>query len=101
ERVRLSITSVPVGWTASVTPSSPMGWTATQASVADTVAAGTPPGIYEIGVRGTNQGRIVTASIPVEVVQDVPTAVPPVAWVVRGIRAGMTSAQVSVSWPAA
>ena len=74
ERVRLSITSVPAGLTASLTPSSLIGWTATQASIAYTVAAGTPPGIYEIGVQGTNQGRTVTASIPVEVVQDVPTA---------------------------
>ena len=101
ERVRLSITAVPAGLTASLTPSSLVGWTATQASIAYTVAAGTPPGIYQIGVQGTNQGRTVTASIPVEVVQDLPTTAPPVARVVPAVRAGMTMAPVTVSWPAA
>ncbi len=101
ERVRLSIASVPDGWTASVSPSSLMGWTATKAAVNTSIPAGTPPGDYKIEVQGTNQGRTVTGQIAVQVVQDQPTAQPPVAWIMPNVRSGMTSARVLVSWPKA
>jgi subtilisin family serine protease len=101
ERVRLSVTSVPEGWTASVSPTSLMGWTATKASITYSIPAGTPLGTYEIGIKGTNQGRTVASTVTVEVVQDQPTAKPPVAWVMPNVRAGFTSARVIVSWPRA
>ncbi len=101
ERVRLSVTSMPEGWSTSLTPTSLIGWTANKASVAVTVPAGTPVGTYEIGVKGTNEGRTVTGKVAVEVVQDLPTARRPVAWIAPSLRAGLTSAGVTVSWPAA
>jgi len=92
---------VPDGWTASVSPSSLMGWTADNATVTYSAPAGTPLGDYEIVVQGTNQGRTVTGKVAVKVVQDQPTARPPVAWVIPGVRAGLTYARVMVSWPGA
>ena len=62
ERVRLSITSLPDGWTGGAVPSSLMGWTRERGSPArSTIPAGTPLGHYEIGVQGTNQGRTATS----------------------------------------
>ena len=54
-----------------------MGWTATADQVNVTIPRDTPAGTYEIGVRGTNQGRTVEGTIPVTVTEDDPTANPP------------------------
>ena len=86
ERVRLSITSLPAGWTGGPSPSSLMGWTANTGRLLVAVPAGTPLGHYQIGVQATNQGRTATRTIDVEVVMDDPTAAPPSASVQLGSR---------------
>src|SRR4029079_6026057 len=101
ERVKLSITSLPAGWSGKLTPSSVMGWTAKSASISIVVPMGTPVGSYQIGVQGTNQGRTVTVNVPVNVVVDIPTAKPPVTSLVSGIKIGRSTLKVRVSWPAA
>jgi subtilisin family serine protease len=101
ERVKLSVTSLPDGWTGSISPASLMGWTATNAAVSVVVPVGTPLGTYHIGVQGTNQGRTVNVTLPVNVVEDDPTAKPPVTSLIPGVKLGATSLSVRVSWPAA
>ena len=58
ERVRLYVSGIPAGWTASLDRASVFGWSAKSAllnvTAPDSVAAGT----YEITVKGLNQGRI-------------------------------------------
>ena len=101
ERVKLSITSMPSGWTGKLAPTSVMGWTAKGATISIVVPMGTPVGTYQIGVQGTNQGRTVTVNLPVNVVVDIPTAQPPVTSLVSGVKMGRTTLKVRVSWPPA
>jgi len=101
ERVRLSITSLPDGWTGGPTPSSLIGWTANTARLAVAIPAGTPLGHYQIGVKATNQGRTATRTIDVEVVEDDPTAAPPSASVQLGSQLMLNAVWADVAWPAA
>ena len=101
ERVRLSITSLPDGWTGGPSPSSLMGWSANTGRLLVAVPAGTPLGHYQIGVQATNQGRIATRTIDVEVVVDDPTAAPPSASVQLGSRMMLNAVWADVAWPAA
>jgi hypothetical protein len=55
-------------------------------------------GSYEIGVKGTNQGRTATATLTVNVVQDDPTANPPVASLLTGVNMALTATQVRIAW---
>jgi subtilisin family serine protease len=99
DRVTFSIAALPEGWTA--TAPSAMGWTADTTSLRVTPPLGTPPGTYEIGVEGASQGRIVPATVMVDVVEDDPTAQPPVATLRLGSRMALGAAWVDVTWPAA
>lgn len=101
ERVDLSVTSLPSGWTGAPIPSSVMGWTATAASVSVVVPKVTPIGTYQLTVRGTNQGRTVSTNVSVDVVQDLPTANAPSLSFIPISRMGMTDMPVRISWPAA
>ena len=56
ERVSLSVTSLPSGWTGALAPTSVMGWTATAAGVSVTVPKGTPIGTYQIDRPGDEPG---------------------------------------------
>ncbi|MFL5648950.1 MAG: S8 family serine peptidase [Chloroflexota bacterium] len=102
ERVQLSITSLPAGWTGALKTTSLMGWTATADQVNVTIPRDTPPGTYDIALRGTNQRRTVEATIPVTVVEDDPTASPPtITSVPTGTTLGRTTTRIGVTWPAA
>jgi subtilisin family serine protease len=101
ERVALSVTSLPAGWTGAAVPASVIGWTADIGRFSIQVPKRTPPGIYEIGVKATNEGRTKTATLSVEVVQDLPTAQPPSTVLMSGIKMGVTSLVVRVVWPVA
>jgi subtilisin len=101
ERVQLSLTSVPAGWGAVVATPSLMGWAAIAARLTVTVPRGTPAGSYAIGVKGTNQGRTVLASLPITVVEDTPTASVPYAALQVGATMGHGAANVRVLWAAA
>ncbi|MFL5675618.1 MAG: S8 family serine peptidase, partial [Chloroflexota bacterium] len=56
ERVKLSVASLPDGWTGTVGTPSLMGWTADDDQVTVAIPRDTPAGTYQIGVSGTNQG---------------------------------------------
>ncbi|MEP6639480.1 MAG: S8 family serine peptidase [Chloroflexota bacterium] len=101
ERVKLAVTSLPAGWTATPSPTSLLGWTADASTLSVAIPKGTPAGTYQIGVTGTNQGRTVTASVPVNVVEDLPTAVPPSASLFSIVRMGQGTIPMRVTWPAA
>jgi subtilisin family serine protease len=100
ERVKFSITSLPDGWSGAPGPSV-FGWTANASSLAINIPAGTPLGEYEIGVQATNQGRTQTTVIPVQVVEDTPTASAPVTSMIFGEWLGLDAVRVRVSWPKA
>jgi hypothetical protein len=101
ERVKLSVTSLPGGWTASPSPSSLMGWTANAASVSVVVPRGTSPGTYQLTVTGTNQGRSVSTNVSIIIVRDLPTAKKPTVEFIPITRMSQTEIPVRVVWPAA
>ena len=101
ERVRLRVTDLPVGWTAPLSSSSLMGWNANATSLQVTIPASTPRGEYDLKVVATNQGRTDTIVVPIQIVNDDPTALPPVASIKTGVRLGASAASVWVVWPAA
>ena len=102
ERVRLTVSGVPAGWTASLDKASLLGWTATAATLTVTVPPSTPEGFYDITVTGTNQGRTASAVARVVVASDTPTAFPPSSAKAKTNAAlGSTTASVVVAWPAA
>jgi len=100
ERVRFSIGSLPDGWTGSA-PASLLGWTADTAPMSITIPAGTPLGSYEVELTATNQGRVKTMTVPVQVVTDDPTAVAPVTVPQPGVAVGPTVLPVRIGWKAA
>jgi subtilisin family serine protease len=104
ERVNLTVTDVPTGWSATVSPSNLFGWTASQGSLRVTVPSGTRTGTYYLRVTGTNWGRIHSTTVAIQVATDVPTARPATATAavgtVVGVTGGMTMA-VRANWPAA
>jgi hypothetical protein len=101
ESVRISITSLPDGWTRTPFAASLLGWTANTGRLSVVVPQDTPLGRYDIGVQATNQGRTTTTTVSVEVVQDVPTAGAPTASLLSGVKMGQTALTVRVAWPAA
>jgi subtilisin family serine protease len=102
ERVRLSVSGVPDGWTARVDRSSVFGWTAKSALLNVTAPASAPAGTYAFTVTGTNWGRTSSVVAEVTVSRDLPTAVAPTnAKVKTNVALNETSAPTTISWPAA
>jgi hypothetical protein len=106
ERVRLQVTSVPTGWTASLPTPSLYGWTATAGTVRVTAPANARPGTYHVDVAGTNWGRTRSATLTITVAADLPTAKAPTASVLRASILGRTSSGANTvtlraSWAAA
>ena len=88
-------------WLGRRCPTSVMGWTADAAACPSPFPRARHSGTYQIGVKGTNQGRTVTRERRGQRGHDDPTANPPVvASPMTGI-AMADIAQVQVSWPAA
>ena len=102
ERVKLSVSGIPEGWTARLDRTSVLGWTAKSALLNVTAPPSVPAGTYQFTVTGTNQGR--SASVVAEVVvgKDLPTALAPSSAKVKtNIALNASSAATIVSWPAA
>jgi subtilisin family serine protease len=99
ERVQFKLTSLPAGWSGSAAPSV-FGWTANTSNLTIRIPAGTPLGAYEIGVQATNQGRLETTTVPIQVVTDDPTAGTPVTSMIFGEWIGLDALRIRVSWPA-
>jgi subtilisin len=100
ERVNLAVTALPAGWTASPA-AGPLGWSANTGFLSVVVPKGTAAGRYDIEVEGTNQGRTQRTTVSVNVVEDSPTAQPPVVALAGGATMVAASLNVRVSWPAA
>ena len=101
ERVRLSVTDLPTGWSAPLASTSLMGWTANATTMRVTIPPRTPHGRYDLRIIATNQGRTDTIDVPIQVTYDSPTAKPPVAAFKYGARLGSTAVDIRVTWPAA
>ena len=97
ERVYLSITDLPDGWTPG-SATSLLGWSANNGQVTVAIPEGTPLGRYQIEVTATNQGRSETTTIPVDVVVDDPTANTPITSLLFGVWMGRTSVAMRVGW---
>jgi subtilisin family serine protease len=106
ERVRLSLSGVPSGWSATLSATSLLGWTVNGATATIAVPQTTKPGSYDLQVVATNWGRTDTATITVQVAGDAPVASPPIAAVQTATTTGLLTSVVPtitarVSWPAA
>ncbi len=101
ERVKLSVTNVPSGWTAPPQRDEPHRLDRDR-RVDDRQRPGS--GRRPVGTTcassATNQGRTDYVNVPVTVVADDPTAGAPVGYLTYGVQLGST-VQVRVAWPAA
>jgi subtilisin family serine protease len=100
ERVALSATGPP-GWVVAFTQPNPFGWDASEATMTVTIPRDTPVGRYDVVVNGVNQGRLQSATVPVEVFADAPTAQAPTSSIAAGMALGANTATVGVIWPEA
>ena len=102
ERVRLSVSGVPSGWSASFSSTSLLGWTAKSTKLNVTVPKGTAAGDYDLTVTASNQGRSQTTTARVVVGADLPTAFAPNALRAKpSLTLNLASPTVIVYWPAA
>ncbi len=67
ERVRLSFSAVPAGWSATLADTSLFGWTAKSTTATINVPSTAKAGTYKIKVVGTNWGRTSSSTISVQV----------------------------------
>jgi subtilisin len=72
ERVRLSVTGLPTGWSATFAPSSLFGWSAKTTNVTISVPATAQAGRYTLKVVGTNWGRTSSSTITLQVGDEAP-----------------------------
>ena len=102
ERVKLSVSGIPAGWTAHLDRTSAFGWTARSARLNVTAPSSVAAGTYEFTVAGVNQGRTETVVAEVTVGRDLPTALAPTsARVKTNLALNARSAPTVVTWPAA
>ena len=102
ERVRLSVSGVPAGWTAHLDRTTVFGWSAKSARLNVTAPPSVAAGTYEFTITGTNQGRSASTVAEVTVGRDLPTALAPTsARVKTNVALNASSAPTLVSWPAA
>jgi subtilisin len=106
ERVRLSVSGVPSGWTASLPAPSLFGWTARSGTVRLTAPRNVRPGTYHIQVTGTNWGRTRSTTLSINVAADVPTAKAPVTTLLKSSTlgqssSGTTTVTMRATWAAA
>jgi subtilisin family serine protease len=101
ERVRLSVTGLPSGATASFDPISVYGFGSKASTLTVTVPRATRAGTYVLTVTGDEHGTRHTTTATIEVTTDRPVAAAPsVAAVLKGIL-GSSTVPTRVSWPAA
>jgi subtilisin family serine protease len=106
ERVRLGVSGVPSGWTASLPAPSLFGWTATSGTVRLTAPRNAKPGTYHVQVTGTNWGRTKSTTLAINVAADIPTARAPIATVLKSSTlgrssTGLTTVSMRATWAAA
>ena len=101
ERVRLAVTDLPPGASATFAPASLYGFAGLATTLTVNIPLGLAPGPYQVTVNADEHGNVHTAIATIQVTSDAPTALPPVTAVLtRGIL-GITTLPTRVSWPAA
>ena len=101
ERIRLSATDLPDGWTAGFAPTSLYGFAGVASTLTVTVPFGAAAGTYSFTIVGDEHGNRQTATATVVVETDVPTALPPAAATLLKSTLGTSTVATRISWPAA
>jgi subtilisin len=101
ERIALSVDGLPSGVTASFSKPSLFGFDAVSSTLTLNVPLGTHEGIYAVTVRGTEHGRVRTATATFTILGDAPLAAPPTADPNPGGVVGGSTIGARVVWPAA
>lgn len=101
ERIVLSVSGLPAGVTASFSKPSLFGFDAVASTLTLSVPLGTHVGIYDVTVRGTEHGRVRTATATFAVQGDAPLAAPPTVDPKPGDVVGASTIAARVAWPPA
>ncbi len=102
EPITFSLARVPSPLAAALSGATVLWGSAASTSLAVTVPPATPAGTYEVIVRAAyGSARVHEVAVPVVVENEAPVAAAPVASLVRGVRASLTSVPVRLSWAAA
>jgi subtilisin family serine protease len=101
ERIRLSATGLPSGWSARFDATSLYGFSGVASTLTVTVPFGMAPGAYPVTVVGDEHGNRQVATAIVVVETDVPTALPPAAATQLKSILGASTVSTRISWPAA
>ncbi|MEO5940395.1 MAG: S8 family serine peptidase, partial [Candidatus Limnocylindrales bacterium] len=101
ERIRLSVSGLPGGASATFNPTSLYGFTGVATTLTVTMPFGTRPASYPITIRADEHGNAQTTTATVEVVADIPVARPPTTAVRAKATLGTTTVPTVVFWPAA
>jgi subtilisin len=101
ERVRLSVSGLPAGMTASFDRTSVYGFEGVASTLTVNVPLGTPQGSYTVTVVGDEHGISHSTTATVVVRTDLPVAFPPSTTPRTKVILGTTTLPVSVFWPAA
>jgi subtilisin len=101
ERIRLSVSGLPAGMTASFDPASVYGFTGLTSTLIVNVPFDTKRGTYRVTITGDEHGRAHSASASVIVGSDLPTAAPPTTTPQTKATISSTTLPARISWAAA
>jgi subtilisin len=101
ERIRLSVSGLPAGMTASFDPSSVYGFSGVTSTLIVNVPFDTRRGTYSFTITGDEHGRARSATASVIVGADLPTASPPTTTPRTKTTISSTSLPARISWAAA
>jgi subtilisin len=101
ERIRLSVSGLPAGMTASFDPTSVYGFGGVAATLIVNVPFDTKRGSYPVTITGDEHGRTHRASASVIVGADLPIAFPPTATPRTKATISSTTLPARITWPAA
>ena len=102
ERVKLSVSGIPSGWTAHLDRTSVFGWTAKSALLNVTAPASAPAGTYQFTITGTNQGRTHSVVAEFTLSREMPTALAPTSVRAKtNVALNAKSVPMVITWPAA
>jgi hypothetical protein len=101
ERIRLSVSGLPSGATATFDAPSLYGFAGLASTLSVTFPAGMSAGDYPLTVRGDEHGNGQSATATVAVNTDVPIAQPPATGALAKAQLGTSSLPTRITWPAA
>ena len=98
ERIRLSVSGVPAGMTASLEPASLYGFTGEDSALTVTVPSGTARGSYSLTVTANEHGNSRSTTATFVVQSDAPTALPPTTLPRTKTTISSTTLPVRILW---